>query len=153
MSTDDFVYDSSLGATTTDTSLEPGEFQEGTEMAASSAVEYLPGEDAPLPARRGGKPVTPEEALGTARRMAREQAVRRGVEPELPEVLPFPSESGTTPLLSIRVPRRKLWFAHAKADMEGRTVSDATREFLDLYGSTPPGWVMTFAPPTSKRKG
>lgn len=113
----------------------------------ASAARALPGEDAPLPRRRGGKPPTPEEALGTARRMAREHAQRRGVEPELPEALPFNEQAGTTPLLSVRVPKRVLWFAHAKADMEGRTVSDVVREALTAYGQTPPGSDVSYVPP------
>lgn len=151
MSTDeqvsDSLYDASLAGTTTLAAVPPpvGDLEEGPPMA--SAARALPGEDAPLPRRIGGSPPTEEEALGTARRMAREQAARRGVEPELPEALPFRETSGTTPLLSIRAPKRDLWFGHAKADMEDRTVSDAVREFLNEYGKTPPGSRLVFVPP------
>jgi hypothetical protein len=82
--------------------------------------------------------------------MAREYAERRGVEPELPDVLPFSEQSGTTPLLSVRTPTRDLWFAHAKADMEGRTLSAAVREFVKAYGTSPPGSVLTFVMPEAK---
>ena len=109
--------------------------------------DAYPGELEPLPRRRGGPPVTADEALGTARRMAREQAKRRGVDPELPDALPFPEQSGTTPLVSVRVPPRTLWFAHAKADMEGRNLSAAIREFIETYGACPPGSVLRFDPP------
>lgn len=155
MSTDDLTYstlsDASLGGTTTLAPVLPldGGLEEGLTMS-TSAAEPLPGEDAPLPPRIGGKPPTELEALGTARRMAREQAQRRGVEPELPEALPFRETSGTTPLLSVRVPKRDLWFGHAKADMEDRTVSDVVRETVNEYGKTPPGSRMVFVPPGSE---
>ena len=147
-SVSDATYDSSLGATITKELSPPGEVTEGTKMnAPSAAAQHLPGEDAPLLPRRGGPPPTADEALGTARRMARERAQRLNTEPELPEALPFPSETGTTPLMSIRVPRRRQWFAHAKADMEGRTLTDVVNEALDAYGQTPPGSVLTYTPP------
>lgn len=117
-------------------------------MAAIAST--LPGEDAPLPLRRGGPPPTADEALGTARRMARERAARRGVEPELPDSLPFLETSGTTPILSIRTPRRMWWFGHAKADMEGRSLSDAMREALSAYGASPPGSEVLYVPPGFK---
>lgn len=150
MSSSDIVYDAlsdaSLGVTTASALPPAGGLEEGTLMTASAA-EPLPGEDAPLPRRIGGNPPTELEALGTARRMAREQAARRGVAPELPESLPFRETSGTTPILSIRAPKRDLWFGHAKADMEDRTVSDFVREALHEYGQTPPGSKLVFVPP------
>lgn len=148
--TSDRLYDASLGGTTTLAPPAPGGgLEEGTLMAATAA-RSLPGEDAPLPRRTGGNPPTELEALGTARRMAREQAQRRGVDPELPDALPFRETSGTTPLLSVRVPKRDLWFAHAKGDMEDRTVSDVVREAVNEYGKTPPGSRLVFVPPGSE---
>lgn len=144
----DTLYDTLVsGAETLILSPAPGDLEEGSDMAGAAALS-LPGEDAPLAPRRGGLPPTGLEALRTARRMAREYAKRSGKPVDIPEVLPFAEESGTTPLLSVRVPRRKLWFAHAKADMEERDLSAAVREFVEAYGSTPPGWVLTFVPPT-----
>lgn len=106
---------------------------------SQSAAAPLPGEDAPVVREWGGAPPTPEEALGTARRLAREYAKRHRVEADVPQTLPFPEISGASPLLSVRTSKRTLWFAHAKADMEHRTVSDVVREALDVYGKTPPG--------------
>ena len=126
--------------------LEGGLMEEEPEMAAT-APKMLPGEQAPLPPRVGGAPPTEQEALGTARRMAREQAARQGKQLELPETMPFKETSGTTPLLSVRVGKRTLWFGHAKADMEKRSISDVVREALDAYGQTPPGSRMVFVPP------
>lgn len=149
--TADEVYDGLSDATvggTTQLEAPPlvGGPEEGCPMTASPA-ELLPGEDAPLPRRIGGNPPTEFEALGTARRMAREQAARRNVAPDLPDSLPFRETSGTTPLLSVRVPKRDLWFAHAKGDMEDRTVSDVVRDAVHEYGKTPPGSRLVFIPP------
>ncbi len=112
-----------------------------------AAHESYPGEDAPLPRRHGGAPPSLEEALGVARRRARERAEKRGQQPELPEVVPYADEAGDTPLVSIRIPRRTLWLAHAKAEMEARSVSDVVREALDGYILTPPGSQLEYKPP------
>lgn len=146
------AFDTSVGATTTmerptDPAVDGDGYTEGLDEMGSAA-RALPGEDAPLPRRRGGPPVTPEEALGTARRMLKERARRRGEpEPELPEALPFLEESGVSPILSIRSPRRIWWIGHAKADMEGRGLSDAMREALGAYGASPPGSTVLYVPP------
>ena len=120
-------------------------------MSASSAAHLLPGEDAPLPKRRGGPPVTPDQALGTGRRMERQYAERHHKPVSLPEELPYAEQSGTTPLLSVRVSKRAQWFAYARADMEGRDLSAAIREFIDMYGQNPPGSALTFVPPPAPR--
>lgn len=145
----DGLYDTSLSRTTTSELAPPGELTKGPDMPAVAAAHPLPGEDAPLPKRRGGV-VTPDEALGTGRRLVKEHAARRGIEPDLPEALPYSEQSGTTPLLSVRCGRRATWFGHARADLEGRTLSDAVREFVTLYGQNPPGSEITFVMPRTR---
>jgi hypothetical protein len=142
----DTLRDASLVAIAPASDDPVGESTEGRDMT-QSAARRLPGEDAPLTREWGGAPVTDDEALGTARRLAREYAKRRKTEPEVPQVLPFAELSGNSPLLSVRAPKRTLWFAHAKADMEGRSVSDVVREALDAYAKTPPGAVVRYELP------
>jgi hypothetical protein len=117
---------------------------------SESAARPLPGEDAPLPRRHGGNPPTPAEALGTGRRLAREYATRRGLPVEVPDVLPFAEQAGSSPLISVRMSKRATWFAHAKADMEGRSVSDVVREAVDAYIASPPGAVVRYEMPELK---
>lgn len=99
----------------------------------------LPGEDAPLAMRYGGEPITPAEALGVARRLARLAADRgrTGRAATIPDALP-PVDGGTT-LGTYKLPVRLLAFVRAKAEMEERTVTDVVTEALEAYVATPPG--------------
>lgn len=115
-----------------------------------------PGEDAPLPMRAGGQPITDAEALGVWRRWIREQNEASGRQEDLPTELPLPNERGKTPLISFRVPRRAVLFARARAEMEGVSLTDVVRDFIEAYGRAEPGSVVQFAIPatssTARRK-
>lgn len=111
----------------------------------------LPGEDGPLPMRHGGEPIRPEEALGVARRWAK---VARGqgrklTNLDVPDVLP-PVDAKLVPA-AYRLPPRMLMFARAKAEMEGRTLTDVLTEALEGYVSSAPGAQVKYrAPRVSK---
>ncbi len=105
----------------------------------------LPGEDAPLPRRLGGEPVTADEALGVLRRHTRAQANRTGKAADVPETLP----SATAPKVAtlFRLPPRTMAFVRAKAEAEGATVTTIVEEALEAYARTPPGSRVSYTPP------
>lgn len=110
-------------------------------MGETSARDehLLPGEDRPLAMRPGGQPITPDEALGVARRMARENQARgrKLTHLDLPDELPSP-EARLIPA-AYRLPPRTLMFVRAKAEMEGRTVTEVITEALEAYAVSSPG--------------
>lgn len=107
----------------------------------------LPGEDGPLEMRHGGEPITPDEALGVARRWAR---VARGqgrklTNLDVPEQLPPPD--ATLVPAAYRLPPRLLMFVRAKAEMEGRTLTDVITEALEAYANSAPGSKVRYRAP------
>ena len=98
-----------------------------------------PGEEAPLELRAGGQPITDDEALGVARRWTRESNERLSRDEPLPTELPLPSEPGTTPLASFRIPRRDITLARARSEMESRSLTEVIREALNAYIQSEPG--------------
>lgn len=106
--------------------------------ATLEAPTMLPGEDGPLEMRHGGSPITPDEALGVARRWAK---VARGQGRKLRLDVPVELPGTDVPLqpAAYRFPPRLLMFVRAKAEMEGRTVTDVITEALEGYASSAPG--------------
>lgn len=100
---------------------------------------HFPGEDGPLAMRYGGEPITPDEALGVARRLARSRASagRTGKNAVAPERLPTVGESKS--LGTYQLDDRLLAFARAKAEMEDRPLTDVVDEALSAYIAAPPG--------------
>lgn len=115
--------------------------RDGTARAlVDQAGELMyPGEDAPLVLRAGGQPITDDEALGVARRWVREANERLGHSEPLPSQLPLPSTPGVTPLASFRISRREVMLSRAKAEMEGRSLTEVVREILAAYNRSEPG--------------
>ncbi|WP_156253716.1 hypothetical protein [Pseudactinotalea terrae] len=111
----------------------------------TSTKVTLPGESEQLPMRYGGEPITPEEALGVARRIARAQVAQGRKNAQIPDHLP-----GTDELLvpwACRLPPRLLAFVRAKADMEGVTVTDVVSQALTAYAASAPGATVTYKAP------
>lgn len=108
----------------------------------------LPGEAGPLPRRFGGRPVTDEEALGVARRLARltaETGRAKGKLAEIPEMMPPMSDLTLT---AYRVPTATIHRVRARAEVEGRRVTDVVREVLEGYAGSAPGTVARWELPT-----
>src|SRR5690606_31563470 len=99
----------------------------------STPAGPLPGEDAPLAMRPGGAPITPEEALGVARRVAR----ARGRLVRLDAVDELPREDATLVPAAYRLPPRLLHPVRAKAEMEGRSVTAVLTEALQDASDSP----------------
>ncbi len=99
----------------------------------------LPGEIEPIPMRYGGDPITDTEALGVARRLARQHkaAGRKLTSLDLPDELP-PLDAPAVQSAH-RIPPRLLLRVRAKAEMEGRTVTSVILEALEGYAASPPG--------------
>lgn len=112
----------------------------------------LPGESEPLAMRYAGEPITPDEALGVARRhhmrtlsqrvAAKNRGVKNGIGgpvevPEPPDELPSPHARAVP--AAYRLPPRLLAFVRAKAEMENRTVTDVIVEALQAYIAASPG--------------
>lgn len=107
--------------------------------------ELLPGEGAPLPRRLGGRPLTDDEVLGVARRLARGQA--RGADAQVPEELPDPAQLVQA---AFRLPSVSMMRLRARAELEGRTSTSVIRELIEGYGTSAPGTVATFELPPSE---
>jgi len=107
----------------------------------------LPGEDGPLDMRYGGEPITADEALGVARRLARKELAvgRRNTKLVVPEELPPVTIAKTSHIF--RLPPRSVAYARARAEMEGTTLSAIVEEALDAYGRGVPGSRITYTPP------
>lgn len=89
--------------------------------------------------RYGGPPITDEEALGVARRLAtvRETPGRKLSNMSAPGELPAPNAPAVQ--AAYRLPPRLLMRARAKAEMEGRTVTSVIIDALEGYASSSPG--------------
>lgn len=112
--------------------------------------QMLPGEDGPLPRRFGGRPITDEEAVGVARRLARLVAASgraKGKLAEVPDEMPPPSD---LTLSAYRVPTATLYKVRARAEVEGRRVTDVVREVLEGYAASAPGTVARWELPTGE---
>jgi hypothetical protein len=107
-------------------------------MPDQTLAPLLPGEDAPLAWRAGRGPVTEDEALGVARRLARRAlAIKRpGTRAPIPEEVP--SELANRVSSIHRMPPRVLAFARARAELEGRTLTDVVEGALRAYGKGAP---------------
>ncbi|GAB2972929.1 hypothetical protein [Actinotalea caeni] len=116
----------------------------------STPAGPLPGEDAPLAMRPGGAPITPEEALGVARRVAR-VARARGRLVRLDAVDELPPEDATLVPAAYRLPPRLLHAVRAKAEMEGRSVTAVLTEALQAYADSPPAATVRYRVPRSGR--
>ncbi len=112
----------------------------------STPAGPLPGEDAPLAMRPGGAPITPEEALGVARRVAR-VARARGRLVRLDAVDELPPEEATL----VPAAYRLLHAVRAKAEMEGRSVTAVLTEALQAYADSPPAATVRYRVPRSGR--
>ena len=99
----------------------------------------LPGESGPLEMRYGGAPVTDEEALGVARRMARMAEAHGRKAGAMRKVERFPSEDAALVQAAHRFPPAALFRARAKAEMEGRTLTEVLTEALEAYAASSPG--------------
>src|SRR5690606_41152175 len=86
----------------------------------STPAGPLPGEDAPLAMRPGGAPITPEEALGVARRVAR-VARAHGRLVRLDAVDELPPEDATLVPAAYRLPPRLLHAMRAKAEIDRKS--------------------------------
>ena len=101
--------------------------------------DTFPGEDGPLPMRVGGEPITDAEALGVARRIARLQAAQGRKLTALAEPAELPRWDARPVQAAYRLHPRLLMRVRAKAEMEGRTVTDVVEEALEGYAASPPG--------------
>lgn len=113
-------------------------------------LPLLPGEDGPLEMRHGGEPITPDEALGVARRWAKIQRGqgRKLTHLDVPEALP-PADATPVPA-AYRLPPRLIMFVRARAEMEGRTVTDVVTEALTAYANGVPGSKVQYKAPRSR---
>ena len=107
----------------------------------------LPGESGPLPMRFGGAPVTDQEALGVARRLARKQAAQGRKLSNLAEPDTLPPADANLVQSAHRMPPRLLMRARAKAEMEGVTLTSVMTAALEAYASSPPGARIAFVVP------
>ncbi|HLV53964.1 MAG TPA: hypothetical protein VKY71_00155 [Actinotalea caeni] len=105
----------------------------------------LPGEAEQLPMRYGGEPITPDEALGVSRRIARVQIAQGRTKVKVLDELP-PADAPLVPW-ACRLPPRLLAFVRAKADMEGVTVTDVVTQALTAYANSTPGATVHYKAP------
>jgi hypothetical protein len=109
---------------------------------------YLPGEEYPLPMRKGGHPITDAEALGVLRRNTRNALAKRtkrteGDEPVIPTELPDPT---VEKVQGFRLPARLLARMAARAEMEGRSLTAVAERLFGAYASGSPGTPVNEAP-------
>ena len=106
--------------------------------------------------RYGGEPVSEAEALGVARRLARTFAAAvpagsgRRIK-AMADVESWPPASRMTQV-AWRMPQGLIFRVRARAEMEGRTVTDVVREALEAYASSSPGSRATYATPRVGRR-
>lgn len=118
--------------------------------SAATEEKVLPGEDAPLEMRYGGAPVSPDEALGVSRRMARtaKSRGRKLTHLDVPAELPPPD--ATLVPAAYRLPPRLLMLVRAKAEMEGTTVTQVITEALEAYAASSPGAKVSYKAPKTR---
>lgn len=98
--------------------------------------------------RYGGDPITPDEALGVARRIGRVQQAQGRKNATVPDALP-PADALLVPW-ACRLPPRLLAFVRAKADMEGVTVTDVVTQALQAYAGSSPGAQVVYKAPRQR---
>ena len=106
---------------------------------ASTEISTLPGELEPLPMRYGGAPVSDAEALGVARRHARVARAQGRKLGAMGDTDRFPSDDEKLVGAAYRFSRADLFRARAKAEMEGRTLTEVLSEALAAYAESAPG--------------
>jgi hypothetical protein len=111
----------------------------------------LPGEFDELDWKPGRGPITPDEALGVARRLGRAAMARgRGDLSNMAPPEELPREDAARVMAAYRLPPRTLAFARARAFAEGLSLTEVIEEALDGYGHSGPGtvpvWVIPAAP-------
>jgi len=97
--------------------------------------------------RHGGEPITDDEALGVARRLARAQAARGRVLIALAEPDQLPPHDAPPIQSAHRLHPRLVMRVRAKAEMEGTTVTDVIRDALEAYAASAPGSRVKYVPP------
>ena len=110
------------------------------------ADRVLPGEDDILPMRWGGDAITADEALGVSRRHARLLA-KHGRPHKNAIVDELPPTDAPLVAISLRLPPRLMAFARAKAEMEGRTITQILEWALKEYITNSPGSTVQYDPP------
>lgn len=99
-------------------------------------AEDLPGEASPLDWHPGRRPITDDEALGTARRRTAILNEQKGLYgAELPDELP-PEKTRRT--IVFRLPEATLMRAHARAEMETVPLTSIIAEALTAYAEGRP---------------
>lgn len=114
--------------------------------------ENLPGQDDPLEMRYNGEPVTDDEALGVARRIAHLQRAQGRSLTGMGEVDELPAHNAKRLTAAWRLPPRTLFRARARAEMEGATMSEVVSEALKAYADAPPGSRVEYRMPGRGRK-
>lgn len=106
----------------------------------------LPTEAAPAPMVWGRGPITDDEALGVARRLARIELAhgRQNTKLTVPDELPAEDAPRVSSLF--RLPPRTMAFVKARAEAEGVTVTDVVRAALAAYAGGRPGTPTLFEP-------
>lgn len=115
-------------------------------MTFDDTVRDLPGETGPVAMVWSRGPITNEEALGVARRLARAELARGRVNARMtvPEVLPAPDAPRVSSIF--KMDPRMMAFVRARAEAEGVTVTDVVRAALQTYATGRPGTPTTFEP-------
>lgn len=113
----------------------------------TAQTSMLPGEAGPLPMRYGGEPITDQEALGVARRLARMQAAQGRRLSALAEPTELPPVDARMIQSAHRLPPRLLMKVRAKAEMEDSSVTDILREALEAYAASAPGSKVKYVAP------
>lgn len=106
----------------------------------------LPGESGPLEMRYGGAPVTDEEALGVARRMARLQKAQGRKLSSLGAVDEMPAHDAPKVQSAHRFSPALLFRVRAKAEMEGVTLTEVVETALEAYAASSPGAKVQYVP-------
>ena len=104
--------------------------------------------------RIGGPPLTDDEALGVARRIARTFAARQAPNSmrslnAMAETETWPDPNKTTQA-AWRLPVALLWRLRAKAEVEGITTTQVVRQALEAYVASPPGSRVKYTPPKQR---
>ena len=102
--------------------------------------DALPGEDHPIP-WTAGKTLTIEEVVGVNRRLQGRRATG-GV-----DAAPLDQLGSHLVPVAFRMPQDVLAWAKARAETDGRTLSDVLRELLNGYGHAPLGSVPIWVQP------
>lgn len=104
----------------------------------TTTINALPGELAPLEWTEGRGPITADEALGVARRLARKE-IERG-RPNSKTTIPgeLPDYDAVRSSFLFRLPPRMMAFVRARADIEDRTVTSVVEELLTMWAYSTP---------------